>query len=332
MNNLLLNQNLSCDELNHLVDKILEFEKWRVERELENNLRVAEITSITKRQYIRASDQTSEDGGEGESASGGFTEEDVTINDLSSYGFCRDQHLGKISKTKIWEAANMKATDLLPRWKAHIEEKNCLPLKELNERRLRTLLLNFLWAHGCAQRILQWPNAPDMDGVKGLKADLTARLNKYPRIAIVTGYESLKVFWNEINDYNIVPFNSTLIAEILDNAEEEVRASKAVLITKDIKQSPLFIEFQKQFPNGPDLEYLEKYFIKSRGDFVKAGVMALRRHYSSRVPEEVTEKYDLDKWMKQWHIFLPPFLEEWTKRLRNIKFSNITEQKQWEST
>lgn len=329
MKNLFQNPNLSFDEINLLLEKVLEYKRWKVEKTLENNLRVAELSSGGRRaprQYVESGALGDESEGEAEGS------DDSEFNDLTSYGFCRDQHIGKIAKTKIWEASNMKATDLFMRWKDYIASKQEVSLKDLNDKRLRTLLLNFLWAHGCAHRIAKWPNAPDLDGVKGLKADLVARLNKYPRQVIVSGYSALKEFWLEINDYNSIPYNSSLIAEVLDQAEEEICTSKSIEEAKDIKTSPYFTEFAILFPAGPDLELLEKMYEKNRGDFVKAGVAALRRHHTTVVPEKFQDRFDEEKWKRQWHIFLPEAIEEWTTWLRTLKLSKLTDQKQWEST
>ena len=301
-----------------ILERILEYDKWKTEATFAHQIQIEELRqsfSGSKKAPVAKLDSE-------------FSEEDKKFNIISSYGACNEKHLGMVSKTKIWEGANDRSSRLFESWYSHIQDNSILPLKDLKEGRIKTLLLAFLWASGCAHRVHKWPDAPDAHYVEALKKDLESRFSKFSKHSIVAAYESLKVFWKEINDYEQCPFNITLIGDLLDEAYQYVSQKTTEENRFDIKNSPLFSEFEKIFPYVP-LEVLEKYYTKNRKNFVAAGVGALRKVFTTRLPEELEHRYSAAEWPKKWHHHIASFEEKWQQQLYDITNQTREEQEQW---
>lgn len=302
------------------LDLILAHDRWKTEVTFAHEIKLEELRSVLRK------------GGGGASrpaeARSGLSEEDQEFNLLSSFGACNDKHIGLISKTKVWEGANERASKLFEQWYTHIQNNNVVPLKDLKEGRIKTLLLAFLWASGCAHRATKWPGASDIHLVESLKKDLNDRLSKFSKQSITAAYESLKVFWKEINDYEQCPFNVTFIAEQLDEAYEYVNEKAALEEKVDIKKSPLFEAFIEKFPQVP-LETLEKYYIKNRYNFVAAGVGALRKIFTSAPPVELEHKFSETEWPKKWHIYLSSYEQKWPEMIKDLIKETEEAQKEW---
>ena len=302
----------------NLVDKILEHDRWKTLVTFEHEIKLEELRQSYS--VVRKNSQVKLDSD--------FSDDDRKFNIISSYGACTDKHLGFLSKTKVWEGANERASKLFENWYSHIQDNNIIPLKDLKEGRIKMLLLAFLWASGCAHRADKWPDASDMHYLNPLKKDLEERLSKFSRHSIVAAYESLKVFWREINDYEQCPFNVTLIGHILDDAYQYVSEKTTEENSYDIKNSPLFSEFEKTFSHVP-LEILEKYYTKNRKNFVAAGVGALRKVFTTHLPEELEHRYSANEWPKKWHLHIASFEEKWQQQLYDIMNSTREDQEKW---
>lgn len=301
-----------------ILNKLLEHDRWKTEATFAHELKLEEM-----RQSCSSARRPSQGRVDLE-----FSEEDRKFNTISSYGACTDKQLGLISKTKVWEGANDRASRLFEEWYSHIQDNNIIPLKDLKEGRIKTLLLAFLWASGCAHRIHKWPEAQDIHFTKALKKELIEKFSKFSKHSIVAAYESLKVFWKEINDYELCPFNVTLIGDILDESYQYVSEKTTEENKYDIKNSPLFSEFEKTFSHVP-LEVLEKYYTKNRKNFVAAGVGALRKVFTAHLPEELEHRYSTTEWPKKWHLHIASFEEKWQQQLYDIMNSTREEQEKW---
>ncbi len=301
-----------------ILDKLIEYDRWKTEATFIHELKLEEIRQSSSGQRRSIPSKLESE----------FSDEDKKFNIISSYGACVDKHLGLISKTKVWEGANERSSRLFEDWYSHIQDNNIIPLKDLKEGRIKTLLLAFLWASGCAHRANKWPEASDAHFTEALKKDLNERFSKFSRHSIVAAYESLKVFWKEINDYEQCPFNVTLIGDILDDAYQYVSEKTTEENKHDIKNSPLFSEFEKTFSYVP-LETLEKYYTKNRKNFVAAGVGALRKVFTTHLPEELEHRYSTTEWPKKWHLHIASFEEKWQQQLYDIMNSIREDQEKW---
>jgi hypothetical protein len=297
---------------------LIEYDKWKTEATFAHELKLEELRSSPKRSIFRHSDSTENN----------VSEEDLEFNKLTSYGACNEKHIGLIAKTKIWEGANDISSKLLERWYSDIQEKNILPLKDLREGRIKSLLLAFLWASGCSHRLSKWPDANDAHLLEVLKKDLRSRFSKFSKHSVVAAYESLKVFWKEINDYNSFPFNSTIIADILDDAYKYVNTKTSEEHKHDIKNSPLFVSFCNKYPQIT-AEALEKYYVKNRHNFVAAGVGALRKAFTISPPEELEYKFSSTEWPRKWHIYLTSYEQKWPEQIKAIIKETEDEQREW---
>jgi hypothetical protein len=303
-----------------MLELILAHDRWKTEATFTHEIKLEEFRNALRKGH----------GGVAKAIEtrGGLSEEDCEFNVLSSFGACNDKHIGLISKTKVWEGANERASKLFEQWYTHIQNNNVIPLKDLREGRIKTLLLAFLWASGCAHRAAKWPEASDIHLVESLKKDLGDRLSKFSKHSIVAAYESLKVFWKEINDYEQCPFNVTFIAEQLDEAYEYVNEKATQEEKVDIKNSPLFTAFIERFPQVP-VETLEKYFVKNRYNFVAAGVGALRKIFTSIPPLELEHKISATDWPKKWHIYLSSYEQKWPEMIKDLIKETEQAQKDW---
>lgn len=306
-----------------MLQKLLDHDKWRIEVQFAHEIKLEEIRLAARRgsnvasQVVRGVEQEE-----------GISDEDKKFNRLSSYGVCTDKHIGLLAKTKVWEGANALSSKLFEQWYGHIQDNNIIPLKDLKEGRIKTLLLAFLWSSGCSHRIAKWPRSSDSHLIGTLKKDLEERFSKFSKHSIVAAYESLKIFWKEINDYEQCPFNSTLIADILDNAYTYVNQKTTEESKVDIKNSPLFSEFEKQFPNV-DLSILEKYYVKNRHNFVSAGVGALRKVFTTVCPSELEHRFSKSEWPKKWHQYITSYEPKWQKQLLMIQQQTKEAQEKW---
>jgi hypothetical protein len=307
----------------NLLQKLLDHDRWKLEAQFAHEIKLEEIRIASRRGSNTASQiiKTTE-------PNKGISEEEKKFNKLTSYEACGDKHIGLISKTKVWEGANSKASTLFEQWYCHIQDNNIIPLKDLKEGRIKTLLLAFLWASGCAHRASKWPEAADIHLIPTLKKDLAERFSKFSKHSIIAAYESLKVFWKEINDYEQCPYNSTLIAEILDEAYQYVSQKTVEESKVDIKNSPLFAEFEKNFPYV-SLEKLEKYYVKNRYNFVAAGVGALRKVFTTIRPIELEHKFSEAEWPKKWHQYIASYEPKWQKQLAQIQQETKEAQEKW---
>lgn len=302
---------------------LLEYDRWKTEATFAHEIKLEELR-IALRKGGGALTQKTLDG----SGENGLSADDRKFNELSSYGQCTNRHIGLVSKTKVWEGANERSSKLFEQWHAHIQENNIVPIKDLKEGRIKTLLLAFLWASGCAHRAAKWPEASDLHLTETLRKDLRERFSKFSKHSIIAAYESLKVFWKEINDYEVCPFNSSLISDVLDEAYQYVSQKAEEESKVDVKNSPLFSEFEKNFPHV-SLGSLERYYLKTRYNFVSAGVGALRKAFTTSVPPELEHKFSANEWPKKWHIYLSSYEPKWQKQLATIQQETKQAQEKW---
>lgn len=300
---------------------LLNHDRWKLEATFAHEIKLEELRIFSRKSgggTARSLD----------SLSGGPSDDDKKFNELTSYGACTDKHMGLISKTKVWEGASDRSSKLFEKWYAHLQDNNVVPLKDLKEGRIKTLLLAFLWANGCAHRYAKWPDAADSHLIETLRKDLKERFSKFSKHSISAAYESLKIFWKEMNDYESCPFNSSLIAEILDESYEYVSQKADEESKVDVKNSPLFAEFERNFSHV-SLDLLERYYHKTRYNFVSAGVSALRKAFTTTCPPELEHKFSSNEWPKKWHIYLNSYEPKWQKQLATIQQETREAQERW---
>lgn len=307
---------------NEQFTRLLEHDRWKLETKLAHELELEKLRIASRKSSKREifnSDSESDTK---------KLEEERKFNLITTYGFGNDRHIGLVAKTKVFYGATEKANLVYAKWLEHIQDNNIVVLKDIKDGRIKTLLQHFLWVNGCAHRIARWPDAKDSDVIEGLKKELNSRFSKFSKKTIVAAYESLKVFWKEINDYEQTTFNVSIIGNILDEAYQYTNTEIKVNYKNDIKNSPLFSEFEKIHPEVP-LVLLEKYYIKTRQNFISAGVGALRKVFTESPPIELEEKFSKKEWMRVWHQHINAYEPRWQEELRQLLLSYKTEQEQW---
>lgn len=288
------------------LDKVLLHDKWKHEQTLAHEKWIAEL-NVNAKSGNKPSVVTSE----------ALSEDDILINELTGYGELDHSHIGKLSKTPIWQAAEVKALDIFYDWKKSIIDIDDLPKKDLSDPRIKKLLTTFLWANSLAQRKAYWPDGKDMHYAAAAQREIKQKLQTYANSTIVKGYDAFKKFWERVNEGTRVEFNSTFIADILDNAYEETIKKERKEEKTDLFRSPLFHEVKKNFSHI-DLRDLKKQMIAKRGDFMSAILAMELNYFSKNIPEEYKDLYTQETWESSYFKHLRKYEEIWRETYSNF--------------
>ena len=300
-----------------LLDKILAHDKWKFEQQLANDKWVVEFNANAKglgKPKIITAESLSED--------------DVLINDLTGYGELDETHIGKLSKTPVWQAAENKAVDIFYDWKKAILDIDDLPKKDISDPRIKKLLTTFLWSNSLAQRYAFWPDGKDMHYIDAAKRDIKQKMGSYANITIVRGYDSFKKFWADVNDGSPVEFNSTFIAGILDNAYQDTIKKEKEKKKSDLLTSPLFERVSQEFPLI-DLRVLKEQMIAKRGDFMSAILAIELKKFSKTVPDEYKELYTQEVWETSYFKYVRKYEESWRNTYSTFYLTIRKEFEKW---
>lgn len=299
------------------LDKILAHDRWKTEQQFAHEKWIHEFNAHIKngsKPKIITSQSMSED--------------DVLINELTGYGELGEQHIGKLAKTPVYYAAENKALDVFYDWKKAIEGIDNLPKKDVADSRIKKLLTTFLWANSLAQRSAFWPDSKDIHYSEAAKRDIKQKLQSYSNVTIVKAYEAFKKFWREINDGVDIEFNSSFMADILDNAYEGTLKKDKQEKKLDIMNSPLFKVVKENHPHIP-LDQLKKQIIAKRGDFISAILAIELKLFSKNVPDEYKDLYTKETWEQNYFKYVRKYDETWRKEYRSLYQSISKEQEQW---
>lgn len=299
------------------LDKILAHDKWKHEQTLAHEKWIAEFNAHVKglnKPKIITSESLSED--------------DILINDLTGYGELDETHIGKLSKTPVWQASEAKALDIFYEWKKAIKEIDELPKKDISDSRTKKLLTTFLWSNSLAQRHAFWPEGKDMHYADAAKREIKQKLQSYANVTIVRTYDAFKKFWGQVNDGAQVEFNSSFIASILDNAYEETLRKEKHEKKADLNKSPLFVEVSKQFP-AVNLVDLKEQMIAKRGDFMSAICAIELKKFSKTVPEEYKDLYTQETWETSYFKHVRKYEDTWRETYKTFYLSIRKEQESW---
>lgn len=308
-----------CNLPEAALDKILAHDRWKLEQQLCHEKWVVEFNAQVKNS-IKPKLITSQS----------LSEDDVLVNELTGYGELDETHIGKLSKTPVWQASENKAMDVFYEWKKAIKDIDDLPKKDLSDARTKKLLTTFLWSNSLAQRYAVWPDGKDMHYVDAAKREIRQKLQSFSHLTIVRGYDSFKKFWQEINDGTNVEFNSSFMAHVLDNAYEETIKKEKEEKVSDLMNSPLFATMKERHPHIP-LDTLKKQIVSKRGDFIAAVVAIELKLFSKNVPEEYKDIYTKETWEKNYFKYVRKYDEAWRKTYKSLYQSIHKEQEQWKT-
>ena len=299
------------------LDKVLAHDRWKHEQTLAHERWVVEFNASFKnasKPKIITSESLSED--------------DILVNEVTGYGELDETHIGKLSKTPIWQASEAKTLDIFYEWKKAIVDIDDLPKKDISDSRIKKLLTTFLWSNSLAQRKAFWPDGKDMHYADAAKREIKQKLQSYSNVTIVKAYDAFKKFWEEINNETKVEFNSTFMASILDNAYEETLKKEKEEQKADLYKSPLFQEFSSQFPQIP-LNDLKNQMISKRGDFMSAIIAIELKNFSKQTPEEYKDLYNQETWELNYFKYVRKYEDIWRNTYKNFYLSIRKEQELW---
>ena len=299
------------------LDKILAHDKWKFEQQLAHEKWIAEFNANAKASS-KPKVITSET----------LSENDILINDLTGYGELDETHIGKLSKTPVWQAAEAKALDIFYEWKKAIKDIDDLPKKDISDSRTKKLLTTYLWSNSLAQRQAYWPDGKDMHYAEGAKREIKQKLQSYANVTIVRTYEAFKNFWEEINEGSKVEFNSSFIGGALDNAYEETLKKEKEEEKADLFKSPLFEKIKTEFPEL-DLNLLKDQMVAKRGDFMSAILALELKNFSKNVPDEYKELYTPSVWETSYFKYVRKYESIWRETYKTFYLSIRKEQEQW---
>ncbi len=299
------------------LDKVLAHDRWKHEQTLAHERWVVEFNASFKNSS-RPKIITSES----------LSESDILINEITGYGELDETHIGKLSKTPIWQASEAKTLDIFYDWKKAIVDIDDLPKKDISDSRIKKLLATFLWSNSLAQRKAFWPEGKDMHYADAAKREIKQKLQSYSNVTIVKAYDAFKKFWEEINKGAQVEFNSTFMASILDNAYEETLKKEREDKKADLYKSPLFQEFSLKFPQVP-LKDLKDQMIAKRGDFMSAILAIELKSFSKQSPEEYKDLYNQETWEANYFKYVRKYEDIWRNTYKNFYISIRKEQELW---
>lgn len=290
-----------CNVPEALLDKILAHDRWKLEQKLAHDKWVVEF-NLQNKGSQKSKIVTLEN----------LSEDDVLVNELTGYGELDETHIGKLSKTPLWQASENKAVDIFYEWKKAIHDIDELPKKDISDSRIKKLLTTFLWSNSLAQRKAFWPDGKDMSYADAAKRDIKQKMQSYSNLTIVRGYDAFKKFWGKVNEGIEVEFNSSFIAEVLDNAYEESIKKEKEKKKTDLFESPLFRAIAEKFPLV-DLKELKKQMIAKRGDFMSAIIAMELKNFTLTVPEEYKDVYTPETWEQNYYKYVRKNDETWRK-------------------
>lgn len=209
------------------------------------------------------------------------------FNSETSFGICGPKENGLICPDRVREGAR-EYTKTVP---------------GISDPELYTDLITVSW---CGKRLGRWPSARDSrESLNSLRQSFTDLVDRHG-CSVVSEAISL-----------IPDFDGRIVQEQIDELES--------LEKSRVGNSPLFTEFFKKYPNI-DKDLMEKCYDKNRGEFVKSGILLLRREFQNTPPEEFSDHPD---WRKSWPQHLPRYLKLWQDDLRRMESRMRIAQKAW---
>lgn len=224
---------------------------------------------------------------------------DADFNADTSHGQCGPEHIGLIAKTKVGAGAALKAKE--------IRNPDKLPEPIL------ALAITVSW---CGERLGRWPSAKDAKVAFGLRDDLDKAVEKYGVVKVIKAVDQVSS--------ELLVWDPRLVVELLETLRPEAERLSA----QSFSSSPLFAEFHKSHPHiSPDV--FDSWYNKFQGQFVTAGVKALRESFLKVSPPELEH---IDGWEQRCHQFLPEYLKSWQDGLKKMETRMRVAQRAWKDS
>lgn len=274
----------------------------------------AESASIAKKSSSKKSDASEQ--------KPSYTEEDYQFNQDTLYGEGKDCHIGRLSKTPAWSASKNLATkldNLLLTDNRYSKYKNLLDSEDLKKYRTRSLIHALLWAHCISARTARWPEAPDLDLITKIQAEVLATLNKYGGKPIQIVLDFLKEIWaTEVSQS--VELDTTLVGDYIDKVCEEYLSNKTQYDDVKMENSPFvkaivekLTEIDPEFKPQPLIDYLKKVKLRNFIDRKKSRSAAhylAQCYYRHIIHPFYRDTYDEVSWAKDYSLKLSHQLQQ----------------------
>lgn len=219
-------------------DKLLEFLYWEREKQHDIELKKLEILKLdllskqkSQRQpLIQPANSTTETAEE-------FTEEERKFNAETSFRRLGDTEIGKIAKTRLWNATKLQTNELLDNHKDI--SKDILKLK--------VLIHHMLWASSLAHRAERWPQAKDIGSLLNARQDLKLKLDSHTDEQLIEATRFIQEYWGSICPNPELYFNTTLMGARLDEALALKKKQDRVSADYNVLNSPFIKEMLKTY-------------------------------------------------------------------------------------
>jgi hypothetical protein len=319
----LFNKDLSDDRF----DKILEYLYWKAREESSNlekdrqlELRKIELTLSKGSKTIKPVAAATA----AAAYSSDYTTEDIDFNHQTGFGYLPESQLGKLSKTKLWDASKITAQRLYEQYEPEIKQVFKPSPKYA---RTKTLLQYILWGSSLANRADRWTHAKDMDFLLVGRDEINLKLGNYQDNELVAGAEFLKKHWGAICSNEKIHLNTTLIAHRLDSAYELHLREEEHLETYNVLNSPFVSKLLEKY------DYVDKDAIKARieankFDYRAATSFEILQQFRSVRPSNIEDSDD--PWKMRYLSYIDDYQKELQEDIRIIWNNLKDEQDAWD--
>jgi hypothetical protein len=299
-------------------DKFLEFLYWEREKQHDIELKKLEILKLdllskqkSQRQpLIQPADSTIETAEE-------FTEEERKFNAETSFRRLGDTEIGKIAKTRLWNATKLQTNELLDNHKDL--SKDILKLK--------VLIHHMLWASSLAHRAERWPQAKDIGSLLNARQDLKLKLDSHTDEQLIEATRFIQEHWGSICPNPELYFNTTLMGVRLDEALALKKKQDRVLAGYNVLNSPFIKEMLKTY-GYINTAQLESRIKANNYDYFNSFIFEVMVDFRKNRPPQIEDNGD------PWPMQIPVNIDSYQTQLE--KDAGITwerlkyEQTKWD--
>jgi hypothetical protein len=224
---------------------------------------------------------------------------DADFNLETSHNQCGPEHIGLIAKTKVGSGAALRAKEL--------QNPDKLPVQ------LLALAITISW---CGERMGKWPSAKDTKVALGLRTDLTKAVDEFGPVRVIKAIDFVSG--------SLGVWDQRIVTEQLDKLRPEADRIRSM----SVSGSPLFAEFQKNYPHI-DPELFNSCYNQHNGNFTEAAIYMLKRGFKTLPPKSLEH---IEGWCQRWPQYLPEHLKQWRNDLKGMENRMRVAQKAWKES
>jgi hypothetical protein len=306
-----------------ILDRILEYEKWKVQATLDHEYRLVELKT-GKRPPVEAGII----GPSQDDVAVEISEDDLIFNKISSFGKCTRDQVNKISRTNIVTAAKGKVQEIFPSWTEEFilsTEYKSIKGKADKQKTYKDILTLLLWSSCCLARAARWPKSRDINKLDSIKDSIRDCAGSFDAQVLAATVAFTIRTWDVyiFTGSDQIPPDVSLI--------EEVTGAIILSDPPDIMDSPLFIAFASEFPHitADNLKRLKTMYELNSADFVTVAMRFLTMDFEVNPPPDVNLDPDCP-WRDFWReTFAVDYKEKWKNKVKAIEETTKSEQGAW---